>query len=87
MPLQLAEEQAQSTWALGNSYEAAAIQLIHENRPKIFIPTLVLFLHALELYLKAFFSFNIALILICAVLAMILFFACENVASMAFQNM
>ena len=58
LPLQLAEEQAQFTWALGNSYESAAIQLIRENKPKIFIPTLVLFLHALELYLKAFLFFQ-----------------------------
>lgn len=54
LSLQLAEEQAQSTWALGKSYESAAVQLMHESKPETFIPTLVLFLHALELYLKAF---------------------------------
>ena len=48
------EPQAQSSWALGNSYASAAVQLMHESRTETFLPTLFLFLHALELYLKAF---------------------------------
>ena len=48
------EPQAQSSWALGNSYASAAVQLMQESKAETFLPTLFLFLHALELYLKAF---------------------------------
>lgn len=48
------EPQAQSTWALGNSYAAAAHVLIHDGKAETFRPTVFLLLHALELYLKAF---------------------------------
>lgn len=48
------EPQAQSSWTLGNSYASAAVLLMHEGKADTFIPTLFLFLHALELYLKSF---------------------------------
>lgn len=55
-----AEPQAQSTWALGSSFETAALQILHAETPAMFIPALYLLMHSLELYLKAFlFSQNI----------------------------
>lgn len=48
------EPQAQCSWALGNSYASAAVFLMHNNKAEMFLPTLFLFLHALELHLKAF---------------------------------
>lgn len=48
------EPQAQCSWALGNSYASAAVLLMHNNKAETYLPTLFLFLHALELYLKAF---------------------------------
>lgn len=48
------EHQAQSSWALGNSYASAAVLLMHDSKAETYLPTLFLFLHALELYLKAF---------------------------------
>jgi len=55
------EPEAQSVWALGNSYAAAAHVLMHGGKANTFRPTLFLLLHALELYLKAFlFSRNVS---------------------------
>ena len=48
------ESQAQCSWALGNSYASAAVLLMSDRKAETFLPTLFLFLHALELYLKAF---------------------------------
>lgn len=48
------ESQAQTTWALGNSYASAGVVLMQDGKAETYLPTLFLFLHALELYLKAF---------------------------------
>lgn len=49
------EQQAQSCWALANSYYLAASRLLKdEGRAETLRPTLFLLLHALELHLKAF---------------------------------
>jgi hypothetical protein len=48
------EPHAQSTWALGKSFESSALQLLQNRNSEAFLPTLYLLLHALELYLKAF---------------------------------
>lgn len=47
------EAQAQSTWGLGNTYALAAEALV---KSELYVqhPTFLLFLHALELYLKSF---------------------------------
>lgn len=49
-----AEEHAQCCWALGNSYCAAATQLLQTGVAGTLIPSLFLVLHAFELHLKSF---------------------------------
>lgn len=48
------EFQAQSTWALGKSFETAALELLRLGKAEVIVPAQYLMLHALELYLKAF---------------------------------
>lgn len=45
---------AQCCWALANSYSSAAVQLLQNPSAQVFVPTLFLLGHALELHFKAF---------------------------------
>lgn len=49
------EEQAQSCWALANSYSTSSLRLqAAENSGQTFMPSMFLLLHALELHLKSY---------------------------------
>lgn len=49
------EQQAQSCWALANSYSESSLRLqTAENSAQTFMPSMFLLLHALELHLKSY---------------------------------